>query len=472
MDGHQAKLLFEKLAGSTIEGWTVSGFSGSGKSAAVLKVERAGKIAALKIFDPALVERFGKDVQLARIERERTLIGHHHPNLVQILGGGETKEGLLYVLMEYVDAPTLDTVLAAFPRSKIFDVVSQVAGAAKFLEDLSLAHRDIKPDNIAISTDFGTAKLLDLGVLRPIVGSDVTDQEQKEFVGTLRYSSPEFLFRVEEDNPDGWRALTIYQLGCVLHDLIMRRRIFSDVDTPYARLVEAVKNDKPLVEAPDALPDLILLARNCLLKDAKQRSSLVTWDNLRTPPKDVPDIGALTVRIRRRRALMSAQSEESREQLEEEWDTHRQFDRLLGELTSTLQRECIGTGLFPPVEIRQHTDVPASRLDLELRFDKSVNHNLPLCTAMVFDVAVLDLKEQVVEVKSGVCVLKDYGDDLPPTSKGERKAIFKGVYEPAIVRQRMQEELLRMLDALQTALEQPKKIVGKWIPTEDPKGAA
>jgi hypothetical protein len=76
--------------------------------------------------------------------------------------------------------------------------------------------------------------LLDFGVLKPIGEVGLTDVDgQRVFVGTLQYSSPEFLLRDEEDDAAGWRALSIYQVGAVLHDLIMRRSIFEEFVNPY-----------------------------------------------------------------------------------------------------------------------------------------------------------------------------------------------------------------------------------------------
>ena len=75
-----------------------------------------------------------------------------------------------------------------------------------------LAHRDIKPANIVVLDNFSRLVLLDFGVLKPVGEVGLTDvDEQRLFVGTLQYSSPEFLLRDEEDNEQGWRALSIYQ---------------------------------------------------------------------------------------------------------------------------------------------------------------------------------------------------------------------------------------------------------------------
>lgn len=207
MDPVRAKRMSQELRNQHVGGWLIRRCLGAGKSAVVFEGEKDGQQAALKVFDPELVARFGKATQLGRIERERSLIGEHHPHLVQIFDGGECAEsGYLYVAMEFIDAPNLENSLTLVPREKIGFLLHQIASAARFLEEKHLAHRDIKPENIAVSPDFSRAALLDLGVLRPFGDPSLTDDEARVFVGTLRYSSPEFLLRTENDRLEGWRG--------------------------------------------------------------------------------------------------------------------------------------------------------------------------------------------------------------------------------------------------------------------------
>jgi serine/threonine protein kinase len=114
--------------------------------------------------------------------------------------------------MNEIPGRPLSQILSELPRNQIWPLIEQIASAAQFLENLGFAHRDIKPDNIVVTEDFADAVLLDLGVLKPFAGNQVTDLEKTPFIGTLQYSSPEFLKRVEEPTMDGWRALTFYQL--------------------------------------------------------------------------------------------------------------------------------------------------------------------------------------------------------------------------------------------------------------------
>ena len=283
MDKHSAEKLTAELLGSTVGGWLVEKYINHGKSAVVFLASRGAQKAALKVFDPDIVDRYGRDAQRKRIERERSLIGKSHPNLVSVYDGGEQGD-FLFVVMEYFKGKNLAEVLLDIPPSEVRSLISQIALAAKFLEEASFAHRDIKPENIGISPDMKSAKLLDFGVLRPFDLSNVTDEgDQLYFIGTLQYSPPELLFREEEQSIEAWRAITFYQLGAVLHDLLMRKPLFKKFKNPYARLVLAVEREIPLVDNSEADADLRLLAQNCLAKAPGQRLDTVKWEDFSQP---------------------------------------------------------------------------------------------------------------------------------------------------------------------------------------------
>ncbi|MFG0639856.1 protein kinase [Delftia sp. WSY_22] len=288
MDAAQAEILVNSLQNTTVGGWHISEFLGAGKSAVVLRCVRGVEIGAIKVFHPELIQRYGKSIQLERILREKSLVGFSHPNLIRILAGGECEEtGHLYVVMEQLLFPNLHTELQKIPPETVPTLISQIASAARFLEDRGLIHRDIKPENIVVSPDFSRAVLLDLGVLRPVGYSNLTDVDQRPFIGTLRYSSPEFLERKEEDTLEGWRAVTFYQLGAVLHDLLMRRVLFEEESEPYPRLVKAVLEKIPIIHASNAR--CVALATHCLLKNPATRLELVNWERFQSLPVDPPN---------------------------------------------------------------------------------------------------------------------------------------------------------------------------------------
>lgn len=297
MDSTQAKQLSDSLLGKDIDGWHIDGPIDHGKSAVVVLGSKGTELAAIKVFHPELVERFGRAVQLERITREVSLVGANHSHLVKILGGGEcTTTGHLYVAMEYLPWSNLHKRLKDIPVASFKPIISQLASAAMFLEEKNLAHRDIKPENIAISDDLKTIKLLDLGVLRPFGVSDLTDADQRPFIGTLRYSSPEFLRRKEEPTIEGWRAITFYQIGAVLHDLLTGEPLFNEFEEPFTLLVEAVLNEPPKVWGDDQ--SLIPLCRHCLHKNPDTRLELVKWSDFTFDQNSLDEVGGVLARIK------------------------------------------------------------------------------------------------------------------------------------------------------------------------------
>ena len=73
MDDARAVRMAAELLGTTIGDWTILEYLGAGKSALVFRAQKDSSFAALKV-DPELVQRFGTDVQKARIERELILL--------------------------------------------------------------------------------------------------------------------------------------------------------------------------------------------------------------------------------------------------------------------------------------------------------------------------------------------------------------------------------------------------------------
>jgi len=392
MDSAQAKLLRESLEGKTVGGWHIDGFFGNGKSAVVFSAVRGTETGALKIFHPELIERYGKDAQLQRIMRETSLVGADHPNLVRILDGGECPDtGHLFVVMERLPYRNLHEAIQDVPLDAVPKLISQVASAARFLEDRGLAHRDIKPENIAITNDFSRAILLDLGVLRPIGLSNLTDLDQRSFIGTLRYSSPEFLLRLEQDTVEGWRAVTFYQLGAVLHDMLMKRMLFEEYSEPFAQLAEAVKSLTPEIHAEDAR--CVTLARHCLFKNPATRRELVSWADFAAlgAMPEADEISAVRDRIRLRQKYFRA--------------SHSKIDVLAGESARVLRQTLLDVcnrlesrisaiindlGCFPLREVKSKKDIEARNCSTRVEFERDDDLGLSQRLCVHLEVALID----------------------------------------------------------------------------------
>ncbi len=282
MNKSLASEYLEDLKKNPIKDFNAKSVLGFGSSAAVFLAENNnGEKFAIKVFDEELIKKYGREKQLARIKRELGLIDKYHKHLIKIFDGGICPiTNKLYLVMEYLNADSLADVLVNIPRENIKLLISQVSSAARFLESHNIVHRDIKPQNIVVNKNYNHATLLDLGIIRPIASSDLTDNsEETPFLGTKRYAPPEFLLRKEDKSTDGWRAITYYQLGSVLHDLIMKKPLFWECSSPEAALIEAVINNTPTIVSDEVDIQVKTLASNCLVKDPKLRCELINWDS-------------------------------------------------------------------------------------------------------------------------------------------------------------------------------------------------
>ena len=466
MDAARARRLSNELVGHHIGKWHIEAQHSFGKSAVVLRAtDDQHTSAAVKVFDPELVERFGKETQLKRIERELSLRGNIHPHLVEILDGGECPHTHhLFVAMLFIDAPSLGAVLQDVPRPRIFPIISQVAAAARHLEHLQVAHRDIKPDNIVISTDFEKATLMDLGVLRPIGEAGLTDNDQRLFIGTLRYSPPEYLFRAEEDTLEGWRAITFYQLGAVLHDLIQRAPLFFEFSEPFARLVDAVKLEIPRFDMADVPPDLILLAKNCLQKRADLRLRLVHWDDFQPrDPKPSLIVQAKERINKRRAAALDSMSPviASADELLARTARHT-LSALVLQIETAIRHECSGDTLhFPPLYLAQQSLTPTTAY-IFVSFEPSPHYGLLSCLSVWFSIRLLDADTHTLELQcaSALSPARPSADITIPALV----PTFEGAFENTVVSTRVQQVLYVALDYAQAS--KPQSTLA-WLPLAD-----
>jgi serine/threonine protein kinase len=284
MDHSKAKELETRLKDRQFLDYKILGLINYGKSAAVFRAtDTHGNFVAIKVFDNELVERFGHEIQLKRINDEINLTGHQIPHLVEIIAGGHEKVGesyFYYIIMAFIDGKNLKEFIASetYGNDFVKNVVKVLFEVSEALLNKNIAHRDIKPENIMIDIR-GKITLMDLGVLKLVGAQSFTDIEEKQFLGTLRYAPPQFLLRTEKDTTEGWRSVNLYQIGCVLHDLLMKKELFQERQ-PYSQLVIAIKEDAPTI-SNSAFPfDTNQLARDLLIKDWTRRLEICTTDRL------------------------------------------------------------------------------------------------------------------------------------------------------------------------------------------------
>jgi serine/threonine protein kinase/tetratricopeptide (TPR) repeat protein len=166
---------------------------------------------------------------------------------------------------------------------QVVELVRQVALAAHALHESGVVHRDIKPGNIMVTADGGQAVLMDLGIAQLADDVEGTITRTREFIGTLRYASPEQVLSVGKLDARS----DIYSLGATLWELLTLRPIYGATDqTPHAVLMRQITSDDPeriRKHHPGIAGDLEAIVQKCLEKDPARR--------YRTPQELADDLG-------------------------------------------------------------------------------------------------------------------------------------------------------------------------------------
>jgi eukaryotic-like serine/threonine-protein kinase len=195
--------------------------------------------------------------EIARFRREAQAAGRlTHPNIVAVYDYGETA-ALAYIVMEFVDGPTLKDVLdkrERFPLDGIRRIMGDVLAGLQFSHDRGVVHRDIKPGNIMLTKD-GQAKIADFGIAR-IEMSSLT--QAGTMVGTPAYMSPE-QFRGEAADA----RTDVYSAGVLLYQLLTGERPFEGGLTA---IMHKVLNTEP--PAPSQLAGALPRALDAVVQKA------------------------------------------------------------------------------------------------------------------------------------------------------------------------------------------------------------
>jgi predicted Ser/Thr protein kinase len=192
--------------------------------------------------------------EIARFKREAQAAGRlTHPNIVAVYDYGET-ESLAYIVMEFVEGPSLKELLDRHERFALPDlqrVMEDLLAGLQFSHERGVVHRDIKPANIMLTRD-GRAKIADFGIAR-IEASSMT--QAGTMLGTPAYMSPEqFMAQVVDARSD------VYSAGVVLYQLLTGERPF---DGGLTAIMHKVLNTEPpppsqlSVTAPAALDPVV-----------------------------------------------------------------------------------------------------------------------------------------------------------------------------------------------------------------------
>ncbi|HEX8232517.1 MAG TPA: serine/threonine-protein kinase [Caulobacteraceae bacterium] len=206
--------------------YRVGALIGEGGMGAVHRAERDDglfdHVAAVKLLRSARLG--GREAELFAAER-RTLARLNHPHIARLLDGGVTPEGAPYILMDYVEGEDIAAYVTARdpgPR-ELVGLLQQVCEAVAYAHRALVAHGDLKPANVLVTSD-GQARLLDFGVARML---DLAGEAAGAAPLTGAYASPE---RRAGEPPTA--ADDIHGLGLTARELLTRRGPTLGEDRP------------------------------------------------------------------------------------------------------------------------------------------------------------------------------------------------------------------------------------------------
>ncbi|MGA9994583.1 MAG: protein kinase, partial [Pyrinomonadaceae bacterium] len=206
------------------------------------------KTVAIKVLHPALA---ADDKIVARFSREaRAASRISHPHALNVTDFGESAEGVVFLVMEYLNGRTLKEMIhdeAPLPLSRIVEIIRQVCGALDAAHAQGVIHRDLKSDNIML-IDVGNgsdwAKVLDFGIakIQEPVGQDPELTSPNLIIGTPQYMSPEQCSQASEIDARS----DIYSLGVILYEMLVGHVPFTG-ESPTAIMMKHLQEPPPSV---------------------------------------------------------------------------------------------------------------------------------------------------------------------------------------------------------------------------------
>lgn len=199
-------------AGTRLGPWEVIESVGAGGMGEVYRGERADGTFDMQVAIKVIRNSSDQLAELLEVER-RVMARINHPAIARLLDGGLTGDGRPYLVMEWVDGPTLAEWMAETQPEphRILEVFRDACIAVSAAHRQLVVHGDIKPSNLIVTSD-GQARLLDFGVAKLLdAGSGIELSDAL----TPGFSAPEQLAAEPIST-----AADIYSLGAMLNWMI------------------------------------------------------------------------------------------------------------------------------------------------------------------------------------------------------------------------------------------------------------
>ncbi len=282
----------EELVGQSLGKYRLFGHIGTGGMARVYKAYQSNldRYVALKVMHSYLAE---DEEFVGRFKQEAAAVARlRHTNIVKVHDFDIVHDRIYYMVMEYIDGPTLKDELdiraltdKPFTPTEAVQIISSLASAIDYAHTRSMVHRDIKPANIMFTAD-GHIILTDFGIVRMIGATYNTNTGF--LAGTPAYMSPE-----QGRGERGSNQSDIYSLGIILYELLAGRPPFAS-ETPLGLIKQHIEMPPPPLSQfnKDIPAEIEEVLQKALAKEpeARYRNALEFAKALQTACHVSPDI--------------------------------------------------------------------------------------------------------------------------------------------------------------------------------------
>ena len=207
-----------------------------------------------------LREEYTKDTEfVSRFDREAKAMQRvRHNNIVEVYAVGNDY-GIPYIVMEYIDGPTLKDILrmrGKLPVRQCIQIMLNLCEAIQTAHDNGVIHRDLKPHNILVTPE-GEVKITDFGIAK-FVGSSTMTMESDNVLGSVHYIAPEQASGGETDE-----KTDVYSLGIAMYEMLTGRLPFEG-DTTVSVAIKHIQESVPSPQSKN--PEISHSLSACVMK--------------------------------------------------------------------------------------------------------------------------------------------------------------------------------------------------------------
>jgi len=232
-----------------------------------LKLERPVALKLIRLDNTTDIQE--AEERIARFRREAKAIARlNHPNIVSLYDYDEA-DGMLYMIMEYVEGRSVEQMLQAkrqLGARLAVRIIKQACWALEYAHKNGIIHRDIKPSNIMVTSE-DLVKVVDFGVAKML---GATNSQMNTLTG-MRLGSPFYM------SPEQIEALKldprsdIFSLGAVFYEMLASQKPFTiNEGNNLSSLFYAILHADP-PKLKTVSPQLEIIVRKMLAKDREQR---------------------------------------------------------------------------------------------------------------------------------------------------------------------------------------------------------